>query len=104
MRELSGSFQPTACDFAPPLSPSCADSVEVRPPQSATATERFWKEFTRFPGNQRDRNPAQGVFAHGTWTCQPLDTPESSGQYFDNEGSVAGTWTLERASTGTAVR
>lgn len=74
-----------------------ADSVEIRSPESATATERFWKEFTRFAGHRRLANPAQGAYAEGTWTCHPMDTPESSGEYFDDDGSVPGRWTLIRA-------
>ena len=74
-----------------------SDSVEIRSPQSSQATERFWKEFARFAGDRRAQDATQGLFAEGSWTCQPMDTPESSGGYFDNEGSITGRWTLMRA-------
>jgi hypothetical protein len=73
-----------------------SDSIEIRSPESVNATERFWREFTVFAGNTRETDPAAGVYAHGTWTCHPMDTPPSSGEYYDFEGSAAGTWELKR--------
>ncbi|HYC52552.1 MAG TPA: hypothetical protein VEB19_15675 [Gemmatimonadaceae bacterium] len=73
------------------------DSIEIRSPASADVTERFWKEFARFAGSRRNLDPAQGVYAEGDWTCHPMDTPESSGEYYDAEGSMPGRWTLYRA-------
>ena len=72
------------------------DSIEIRSPESAESPERFWHEFTLFAGNTRDADPATGVLARGSWTCQPMDTPPSSGEYHDVEGSASGTWTLKR--------
>jgi hypothetical protein len=71
-----------------------ADSLEIRSPESASATERFWREFTVFAGNTRSANPLTGELAHGTWTCNPMDTPPSSGEYYDVDGFADGTWTL----------
>ena len=72
------------------------DSIEIRSPESAESPERFWHEFTLFAGNTRDADPASGVLARGSWTCQPMDTPQSSGEYHDVEGTASGTWTLRR--------
>ncbi|HWL39208.1 MAG TPA: hypothetical protein VNO75_03140 [Gemmatimonadaceae bacterium] len=72
------------------------DSIEIRSPESANATERFWREFAVFAGNTRDPDLAAGVLARGTWTCQPMDTPPSSGEYHDVEGTASGTWVLRR--------
>lgn len=73
-----------------------SDSIEIRSPESENAAERFWREFTVFAGNTRDTDPTAGVYARGTWTCHPMDTPPSSGEYYDFEGSAAGTWELKR--------
>jgi hypothetical protein len=70
------------------------DSIEIRSPLSEGATERFWREFAVFAGNTRNANPATGELAQGTWTCRPMDTPPSSGEYYDPEGTAAGTWIL----------
>lgn len=72
-----------------------SDSIEMRSPAAMADTEsRFWHELGLLPGHTRDANPAAGELAHGTWTCRPMDTPPSSGEYFDNIGTVAGTWKL----------
>jgi hypothetical protein len=72
------------------------DSLQVRSPPAEQETEsRFWREFRLFPGTARDADPPNGVIATGTWTCRPMDTPPSSGQYHDPTGTVAGTWVLE---------
>ncbi|HEV8357638.1 MAG TPA: hypothetical protein VGQ17_12875 [Gemmatimonadales bacterium] len=72
-----------------------ADSVELRSPASMADTEsRFWHELGLLPGHTRNANPATGELADGTWTCRPMDTPRSSGEYFDSTGTVAGTWRL----------
>jgi hypothetical protein len=55
---------------------------------------RFWREFALFAGHSRNANPLTGDLAHGTWTCQPMDTPPSSGEYHDPEGTADGTWLL----------
>lgn len=76
------------------------DSIEIRSPASANVTERFWREFARFTGNRRG-SPGNPVIASGTWTCQPMDTPPSTGEYYDVEGSMPGTWVLtERGVAG----
>lgn len=70
------------------------DSVEVRSPESANATERFWREFALWAGHARIANPAAGELARGSWICWPMDTPPSSGEYYDAEGVAEGTWTI----------
>lgn len=72
------------------------DSIEIRSPQSEDAESRFWHEFAVFPGNTRSASSETGEVARGTWTCRPMDTPESSGEYYDPVGSAEGTWTLYR--------
>jgi hypothetical protein len=72
-----------------------ADSIELRSPASMADTEsRFWHELGSLPGHTRDANPATGELAHGTWTCRPMDTPPSSGEYYDPDGTVPGSWLL----------
>jgi len=72
-----------------------ADSIELRSPGSAAVTDsRFWKELGLLPGHTRDANAATGELAHGSWTCRPMDTPPSSGEYYDPVGTVPGTWRL----------
>ena len=73
-----------------------ADSIEIRSPLAETTSERFWHEFTVFPGHTRLASESTGEVARGTWTCRPMDTPPSSGEYYDPEGSVPGTWVLTR--------
>jgi hypothetical protein len=70
------------------------DSLEVRSPASTPVQERFWHEFAVFAGSSRNADPANGVLARGTWTCRPMDTPPSSGQYYDVDGIATGTWML----------
>ena len=68
------------------------DSVEVRSPESESTPERFWREFAVWGGR---RIVVDGLaLARGTWTCYPMDTPPSSGEYYDAEGVAVGTWTL----------
>jgi hypothetical protein len=68
------------------------DSIEIRSPESEGVTERFWREFAVWAGQ---RTAAGGsALAGGPWTCQPMDTPPSSGEYYDAEGVAAGSWTL----------
>ncbi len=71
------------------------DSVEVRSPESESTPERFWREFAVW-GGRRVASPtlADPVLASGTWTCYPMDTPPSSGEYYDAEGIAVGTWSL----------
>jgi hypothetical protein len=57
-----------------------ADSVELRSPLGMAVTD-----------------PLTGELARGVWICRPMDTPPSSGEYFDNVGTVAGSWTLRAA-------
>jgi hypothetical protein len=72
-----------------------ADSVELRSPLGIAVTDsRFWRELGLLAGHTRNANPAAGELAHGVWTCRPMDTPPSSGEYFDNVGTVVGSWTL----------
>lgn len=72
-----------------------ADSLEFRSPIGMAVTDsRFWHELGLLAGHTRNANPLTGELAHGIWTCRPMDTPPSSGEYFDNVGTVAGTWTL----------
>jgi hypothetical protein len=73
-----------------------ADSIEIRSPESEGVPERFWREFALFAGNTRNADPLTGALAQGSWTCQPMDTPESSGEYHDVEGTARGTWILRR--------
>jgi hypothetical protein len=72
------------------------DSIEIRSPQSEDTESRFWHEFAVFPGHTRNASTETGEVARGTWTCRPMDTPESSGEYYDPVGSAEGTWTLNR--------
>lgn len=69
------------------------DSVEVRSPESVDVTERFWRAFALWAGHTT-AHPAAGELARGSWTCWPMDTPPSSGEYYDAEGVAEGTWTL----------
>jgi hypothetical protein len=69
------------------------DSIEVRSPLSASATERFWHEFAVWAGNTRGATATR--LAGGAWTCWPMDTPPTSGDYYDAEGVAIGTWSLE---------
>lgn len=69
-----------------------ADSIEIRSPESAGVTERFWREFAVWAG--RRYAAGETALAGGPWTCQPMDTPPSSGEYYDAEGVAAGSWTL----------
>lgn len=72
-----------------------ADSIELRSPGSEAVTDsRFWKELGLLPGHTRDANSAAGELAHGSWTCWPMDTPPSSGEYYDPVGTIPGTWRL----------
>jgi hypothetical protein len=71
-----------------------ADSIEVRSPIGETATERFWREFAFFAGHRRNASPETGELARGSWTCRPMDTPPSSGGYYDPVGTIPGTWVL----------
>jgi hypothetical protein len=72
------------------------DSLEIRSPESSQVTDsRFWKEFALFAGHRRSSELAEGELARGRWTCHPMDTPPSSGEYEDREGSIAGTWVLQ---------
>jgi hypothetical protein len=68
------------------------DSIEIRSPESAGVTERFWREFAVWAG--RRFAAGETALAGGPWTCQPMDTPPSSGEYYDAEGVAAGSWTL----------
>jgi hypothetical protein len=72
------------------------DSIEVRSPESETATERFWREFAVWPGSRRHADPLTGELARGPWTCQPMDTPPESGEYYDAAGTAVGSWSLMR--------
>jgi hypothetical protein len=45
-------------------------------------------------GHRRAVALAPGELARGTWTCHPMDTPPSSGEYYDPSGSLDGTWVL----------
>ena len=67
------------------------DSIEVRSPESENVTERFWQAFAVWGGRRAASGP---VLASGTWTCYPMDTPPSSGEYYDAEGIAVGTWRL----------
>ena len=72
-----------------------SDSIEMRSPAAMADTEsRFWHELGLLPGHTRNADPAVGELAHGSWTCRPMDTPPGSGEYFDNIGTVTGTWKL----------
>jgi hypothetical protein len=71
-----------------------SDSVEVRSPESEGTPERFWREFALWAGHTRAANRAAGELATGVWTCWPMDTPPSSGEYYDAEGVAVGTWRL----------
>jgi hypothetical protein len=72
-----------------------ADSVELRSPLGMAVTDsRFWRELGLLAGHTRNANPLTGELARGVWTCRPMDTPPSSGEYFDNAGTVTGRWTL----------
>jgi hypothetical protein len=72
-----------------------ADSLQVRSPIGETATERFWRELALFAGHRRNASTGTGEVARGTWTCRPMDTPPSSGGYYDPVGTVVGTWLLQ---------
>lgn len=74
------------------------DSIEIRSPISEGTPERFWREFAVFAGNTRNANPTTGELAQGNWTCQPMDTPPSSGEYYDVDGFAAGTWILRKGT------
>lgn len=71
------------------------DSIEVRSPESEDVTERFWRAFALW-GGRRAAGPGltPPILASGTWTCYPMDTPPSSGEYYDAEGIAVGTWRL----------
>ena len=71
-----------------------ADSIEIRSPGAETATERFWREFSVFPGRMQSADEVNQELARGTWTCRPMDTPPSSGEYYDVTGTAPGTWSL----------
>jgi hypothetical protein len=71
-----------------------SDSIEIRSPLSEASAERFWHEFSLFAGNTRRMVGDSEVLARGSWMCHPMDTPPSSGEYYDAEGSVPGTWVL----------
>ena len=75
------------------------DSLEIRSPLSETVTDsRFWHEFAVFPGRTRNLDAVTGELASGTWTCWPMDTPPSSGEYHDVDGIAPGTWVLKAAN------
>lgn len=72
-----------------------ADSLEIRSPLSEAVTDsRFWHELGLMAGHRRVETLGPGELARGTWTCHPMDTPPSSGEYYDAEGSLEGTWVL----------
>ena len=72
-----------------------ADSLEIRSPLGEAVTDsRFWHELGFMAGHRRAETLAPGELARGTWTCHPMDTPPSSGEYYDAEGSLDGTWVL----------
>ncbi|MGH7530326.1 MAG: hypothetical protein ACREMN_08095 [Gemmatimonadales bacterium] len=72
------------------------DSIAVRSPESEAVTERFWHEFAVWAGSRSQADPSSGALASGPWTCQPMDTPPSSGEYYDAEGTAPGSWSLRR--------
>ena len=72
-----------------------ADSLEIRSPLGETVTDsRFWHELGLMAGHRRAETLAPGELARGKWTCRPMDTPPSSGGYYDPDGSLEGTWVL----------
>jgi hypothetical protein len=70
------------------------DSVEVRDvsPYADPALSRFWNAMTFFPGSASLMPGFGNGAANGAWTCFPLDTPPSSGGYYDADGIAVGTW------------
>jgi hypothetical protein len=70
------------------------DSIEVRHPDSDTTSERFWRAFALWGGQLIEARGVPAVLATGQWTCYPMDTPPSSGEYYDAEGEAVGTWSL----------
>ena len=71
------------------------DSLEIRSALAEAVTDsRFWHEFGLMGGHRRAGALAPGELARGTWTCHPMDTPPSSGEYYDASGSLDGTWVL----------
>ncbi|HEX5765162.1 MAG TPA: hypothetical protein VFY27_06315 [Woeseiaceae bacterium] len=73
-----------------------ADSIEIRDVgiYSDVVPSRFWSEFLVFRGHATPNEWSAGIIARGAWTCYPMDTPPSSGEYHDPVGTIVGTWTL----------